>query len=104
MKLPRVRGRHGRRPMPRLRSFGGLAAALVGATLLCGCAKAVGAVHAEPPPPIAANSDFTTGPQPQFGPVVDPIEPDRPDVTNGTHIVDVGLLQIEIGGQYARTG
>lgn len=22
------------------------------------------------------------------------IEPDRPDVTNGTHIVDIGLLQI----------
>jgi hypothetical protein len=28
------------------------------------------------------------------------IEPDRPDVTNGTHIVDTGLLQIEIGGLY----
>ncbi len=28
------------------------------------------------------------------------IEPDRPDVTNGTHIVDIGLLQIEIGGVY----
>ncbi|HYM23088.1 MAG TPA: transporter [Vicinamibacterales bacterium] len=26
------------------------------------------------------------------------IEPDRPDVTNGTHIVDTGLLQIELGG------
>jgi len=26
------------------------------------------------------------------------IEPDRPDVTNGTHIVDSGLLQIEVGG------
>jgi outer membrane putative beta-barrel porin/alpha-amylase len=25
------------------------------------------------------------------------LEPDRPDVTNGTHIVDVGLLQMEIG-------
>jgi Putative MetA-pathway of phenol degradation len=30
------------------------------------------------------------------------IEPDRPDVTNGTHIVDIGLLQIEIGGIYSR--
>jgi hypothetical protein len=30
------------------------------------------------------------------------IEPDRPDVTNGTHIVDIGLLQIEIGGIYTR--
>ena len=28
------------------------------------------------------------------------IEPDRPDVTNGTHIVDVGLLQLEFGGIY----
>jgi hypothetical protein len=32
------------------------------------------------------------------------LEPDRPDVTNGTHIVDVGLLQIEFGGLYSRTG
>jgi outer membrane putative beta-barrel porin/alpha-amylase len=30
------------------------------------------------------------------------IEPDRPDVTNGTHIVDIGLLQIEIGGVFTR--
>jgi hypothetical protein len=30
------------------------------------------------------------------------IEPDRPDVTNGTHIVDTGLLQIEIGGLFTR--
>jgi len=30
----------------------------------------------------------------------DAIEPDRPDVTNGTHIVDIGLLQIELGGLY----
>jgi hypothetical protein len=29
----------------------------------------------------------------------DAIEPDRPDVTNGTHIVEIGLLQIEMGGQ-----
>jgi outer membrane putative beta-barrel porin/alpha-amylase len=28
------------------------------------------------------------------------VEPDRPDVTNGTHIVDIGLLQLEIGGLY----
>jgi hypothetical protein len=32
-----------------------------------------------------------------------PIEPDRPDVTNGTHIVETGLLQIEAGGQYTRS-
>jgi len=30
----------------------------------------------------------------------DTIEPDRPDVTNGTHIVDTGLLQIEVGALY----
>jgi len=28
------------------------------------------------------------------------VEPDRPDVTNGTHIVEIGLLQLEIGGLY----
>jgi hypothetical protein len=35
---------------------------------------------------------------------VDPIEGDRPDVTNGTHIVDVGLLQVEVGVQHVRSG
>jgi len=30
------------------------------------------------------------------------IEPDRPDVTNGTHIVGTGLLQIEFGGLLTR--
>jgi outer membrane putative beta-barrel porin/alpha-amylase len=34
----------------------------------------------------------------------DTIEPDRPDVTNGTHIVDIGLLQIEVGAVYLRAG
>jgi hypothetical protein len=33
-----------------------------------------------------------------------PIEPDRPDVTNGTNIVDTGLLQVEAGFQHARMG
>lgn len=32
----------------------------------------------------------------------EPVEPDRPDVTNGTHIVGVGLLQVEMGGLYTR--
>jgi len=35
---------------------------------------------------------------------VTPIAPDRPDVTNGTAIVDVGLLQVEVGAQHARMG
>ena len=30
------------------------------------------------------------------------VEPDQPDVTNGTHIVDAGLLQVEMGGVYVR--
>jgi outer membrane putative beta-barrel porin/alpha-amylase len=34
----------------------------------------------------------------------DNLEPDRPDVTNGTHIVDVGLLQMEVGGIWNRVG
>jgi Putative MetA-pathway of phenol degradation len=34
----------------------------------------------------------------------DNLEPDRPDVTNGTHIVDVGLLQMEVGTVLTRTG
>jgi len=33
----------------------------------------------------------------------DVIEPDRPDVTNGTHIVDIGLLQLEMGAQFTRS-
>jgi hypothetical protein len=43
-----------------------------------------------------------------FVPIVAPVwaqdrvEPDQPDVTNGSHIVDVGLLQIEMGGVYTR--
>jgi outer membrane putative beta-barrel porin/alpha-amylase len=34
----------------------------------------------------------------------DNLEPDRPDVTNGTHIVDAGLLQMEVGGVWNRSG
>ena len=31
-----------------------------------------------------------------------PINPDRPDVTNSAHLVDAGTLQVEIGGIYTR--
>jgi hypothetical protein len=41
-------------------------------------------------------------PPPAQAPPAEPLEPDRPDVTNGTHIVDTGLLQIEIGGIVTR--
>ena len=30
------------------------------------------------------------------------VDPDRPDITNGTHIVGTGLLQIEFGGLFTR--
>lgn len=30
------------------------------------------------------------------------IQPDRPDLTNGAHIVDIGLVQVELGGMYTR--
>ena len=35
-------------------------------------------------------------------PEVEPIEPDRPDVTNGARIVDTGTFQLETGGIFAR--
>ena len=39
------------------------------------------------------------------GPVpIAPIAPDRPDVTNGPSIVEVGLLQVEGGVQHVRMG
>jgi hypothetical protein len=37
---------------------------------------------------------------PEVAAPVVPIQPDRPDVTNGTSIVDVGLLQVEAGVQH----
>ena len=37
-------------------------------------------------------------------PPLAPIAPDRPDVTNGTNIVEVGLLQVEFGAQHTRMG
>lgn len=41
-------------------------------------------------------------PKPPPAPAEEPLEPDRPDVTNGTHIIDTGLLQIEVGGLFTR--
>ena len=32
------------------------------------------------------------------------IQPDRPDVTNGTRIVPIGIVQLEFGGVYVRPG
>ncbi|HEX4568088.1 MAG TPA: transporter [Vicinamibacterales bacterium] len=50
------------------------------------------ALPARAQPPVAAPTERQ------------PLEPDRPDVTNGTHIVDVGLLQMEVGVQRLRLG
>jgi hypothetical protein len=41
---------------------------------------------------------------PDTRPPVEPVAPDRPDVTNGTTIVEEGLLQVEVGAQHARMG
>jgi len=56
---------------------------------------------------IAATANVATMPgQPPGVPADsgqnDNLEPDRPDVTNGTHIVDIGLLQMEAGGVWNR--
>jgi hypothetical protein len=45
---------------------------------------------------VAIVAQTATGATPETAD--DRLEPDRPDVTNGTHIVDVGLLQLEVGG------
>jgi hypothetical protein len=50
----------------------------------------------------AATAQTPPSPPPSPPPAQKPLEPDRPDVTNGTHIVGAGLLQIEFGGLYAR--
>jgi Putative MetA-pathway of phenol degradation len=72
-------------------------------TLSVGCATSAGPVHVEPPSPQIVEDAKVASGQESVSPVA-PIEPDRPDVTNGTHIVDVGLLQVEVGVQRARMG
>jgi hypothetical protein len=71
-------------------------------TLSVACATSAGSAHLEPPTPPVASATGASG----LGtaPLEEPIEPDRPDVTNGTHIVDVGLLQVETGMQHVRMG
>ena len=61
------------------------------------CAPATARGHVEPSAPTA---DATSS----QGAIASPtaIEPDRPDVTNGTHLVEVGLLQLEAGYQHVR--
>ncbi len=54
------------------------------------CLFIAGAASAYAQPPVAA-------PSPPPPDAAQPLEPDRPDVTNGTHLVDIGLLQMEVG-------
>ena len=56
----------------------------------------VALLHASTPDQAATM--FAQQRAPVTGSANDNLEPDRPDVTNGTHIVDVGLLQMEVGG------
>ena len=51
---------------------------------------------------VLATGSGAYGQQPSL-PIEEPLQPDRPDVTNGTHIVGTGLLQIEFGGLYTRS-
>src|ERR1700730_10219325 len=71
-------------------------------TLSVGCTTSAGPVQVVPPNPAIANADATS--RQTLVSLVAPIEPDRPDVTNGTNIVEVGLLQVEAGVQHARLG
>jgi hypothetical protein len=66
------------------------------------CGSATGPAHIEPLSP-QVDSAIANGVSPPIS-VMPPIEPDRPDVTNGSHIVDEGLAQVEIGIQQARLG
>src|SRR5207244_3232342 len=56
---------------------------------------------------LSAQRSAPSPPQPGLATassVQETIEPDRPDVTNGTHIVSTGVLQVEAGFQHARPG
>jgi len=65
-------------------------------TLSIACATPAGPLKVEP---SSAQTE-----RPDASSTIEPIEPDRPDVTNGTSIVDTGLLQVEAGVQRVRMG
>ena len=55
--------------------------------------------------PLSAQIEPASRPSGQEAvPPIAPIAPDRPDVTNGTNIVEEGLLQVEVGAQHTRMG
>jgi len=49
---------------------------------------------------LAAYAQEERSGQEQHGGHDEHINPDQPDVTNGTHIVSIGLVQVELGGIY----
>ena len=51
---------------------------------------------------LAAAALFGTSASAQEPESSDAIQPDRPDVTNGTRIVPTGIVQLEFGGLYSR--
>jgi hypothetical protein len=71
-------------------------------TLSAACASSAGHVHVEPSRPVVERTTAAGGLE--VASALEPIEPDRPDVTNGTGIVDTGLLQMEVGVQHLRMG
>src|SRR5258708_26448927 len=75
---------------------------LLPAPFSAACATLAGPIHTEPvSPPI----EQTNPPRAlHIVPKMEPIAPDRPDVTNGTNIVETGLLQVEAGAQHPRMG
>jgi hypothetical protein len=68
-------------------------------TLSVACATAPTPVHMDPPGPQIAQTGVV-----KPGSAFAAIQPDRPDVTNGTYIVEEGLLQAEVGVQRVRMG
>ena len=67
-----------------------------------GCATTVGVVLVASP--SAQVDQIQAAPVQSVLAPIAPIAPDRPDVTNGTTIVEEGLLQVEVGVQHTRLG
>jgi hypothetical protein len=78
----------------RARSFRRVSAVLLTAAWVLRAAGSFATTGQEGAPPGTVSAAETP----------EKIEPDQPDVTNGTHIVDPGLLQIEVGGVLSQSG
>jgi hypothetical protein len=72
-------------------SMRAVALALLVSSMLGGCAaRATVSTRPDPVAPRVTEQD-----------ILQEFQPDRPDVANGTHLVPVGLLQVEAGAQGA---